>query len=788
MAINLNEQNIPLDLKQSKNWIVWKLEGKTESYKGTKIPYQPRNPYAKASTIDSNTWSSFGDAVAIANLHNLSGVGYVFTEQQKIVAIDIDDCIINGMPDENAQKLLALFKDKTYIETSVSGTGYHILCKGSIPENRKIKSIEVYIKDRYFTMTGNMVGSVNKIVDCQEEINKTFELFSEVTQDTKKPDWSGKNIVSSEKSGTIADKLNLRVQDIGMPDNYRLCGEGEVRGAHPFHGSTTGMNYSINVRKNVWICRRDGHNCGGGPLELFAVREGIIRCEDVRRGCLDGKWKEIFEALRQNGYDLEKAGISKQTPSQKKEPERNFESATGIEFQRCTDFGNAKRFLLRYRNTVVYCSQNASWYLWDKKGYWNKDALGAVRELVKKVFLSIYNEIELQETTEGRAAVAKWALMCEKPEHINACLNVAQSDPEIVVTIDKFDTDKHLFNLQNGTYDLKNHLFLPHDKENYITRQVSYNYDPSAQCPKFLEFLNRIFKSRQDKTVIIEYLQKALGYSLTGEISQQIIFLLHGSGSNGKSTLLETQRMVMADYGTTIDSGSLTTKKNDSVRNDIARLPNIRLVVASENAKGTIIDEELIKKLTGGDQVTARFLFQEEFTFYPQLKLWWAFNHPPGVRDLTHSLMRRLKLIPFEERIPDNERIDQAVLLDIFRSELPGIFNWQLEGLKKYQKDGLKDIPAISNAVKEFKEEQDRLHEWITDICYIPERDDKKDGLVSSDIQTSASVLCKSYNGWAALNNEKPMSQRKFSMELMERGFKRTHTKTGNVFHGIGIK
>jgi putative DNA primase/helicase len=784
--IAIQEQNIPSLLKTQSNWIVWDLVGKTESFKGTKIPFQTKNPFMKASTTDPNTWSSFGDAIAIAKLHKLSGVGYVFTEEQNIVAIDIDSCIVGNEPDDNAKKLLSLFKGKTYIEKSVSGTGYHILCKGMVPENRKIKTIEVYTQGRYFAITGNIIDSNNEITECQDEINKLYDLFSEVRTEPDKINWIQNKSV--ERSGSIADKLNLRVQDIGMPTNYRLCGEGEIRGAHPFHGSTTGMNYAINVHKNAWICRRDGHNCGGGPLELFAVKEGIIHCEDVRSGCLDGKWHEIFEALKKNGYDLVKAGIEKKQHEKKQPGDNEQESNTGIEFQRCTDFGNAERFLLQHANTVVYCSQNASWYVWDKKGFWNKDSLGTIREMVKKTFLTIYNEIEVQDTTEARAAVAKWALQCEKPEHINACLNVAQSDTRVVVTMDKFDTDKNLFNFLNGTYDLKNHLFLPHDKENFITRQVQYNYEPNAECPNFLTFLNRIFKSRKDKDLIIDYLQKALGYSLTGEISQQIIFLLHGSGSNGKSTLLETQRMIMSDYGTTIDSGSLTTKKNDSVRNDIARLPNIRFVVASENAKGTIIDEELIKKLTGGDQVTARFLFQEEFNFYPQLKLWWAFNHPPGVRDLTHSLMRRLKLIPFEERIPDTERIDQAVLLDLYRSELPGIFNWELEGLKRFQKEGLKDIDAISNAVKEFKEEQDRLHDWITDICYVPERDDKKDAMVKSDIHTSASVLCKSYNGWAALNNEKPMSQRKFSMELMERGFKRTHMMTGNVFHGIGIK
>jgi putative DNA primase/helicase len=146
--------------------------------------------------------------------------------------------------------------------------------------------------------------------------------------------------------------------------------------------------------------------------------------------------------------------------------------------------------------------------------------------------------------------------------------------------------------------------------------------------------------------------------------------------------------------------------------------------------------------------------------------------------------MRRLKLIPFEEVISGKEIIDQSILLEWHREELPGIFNWEIEGLKKIRKDGLKDIDAIKTAVKEFKEEQDRLHDFINDICYQP----GKDGVVEQDIVTGASILCARFNQWAESNNEKPMSQRKFSMELKERGFKREHTRTGNVFHGIAIR
>ena len=776
MIAAIQEQNIPSVMKNSQRWVMWKLEGRTNALKGTKIPYSIKNPYKRASTTNPNTWGSFGESIPMATLHDMSGVGYVFTEEEGIVAIDIDGCIKDGIPTDIGNDILSLFSGKTYVEISPSGTGYHILTRGTLKQT-SFTGIEVYTSGRYFAITGNFVGGCNTINLLQPELDILCNSYGR-TVSQQPIVWADAPNAPKQNTDSVnfVDVLNLRVQDIGYPGNAKQTSDSEIRGSHPFHGSTTGLNYAINTSKNVWICRRDGHNSGGGPLELFAVREGIINCEDSRPGCLDGKWKEVLRALEKSGYKLPKRDPPPITP--------NPTAITHTDFH-CTDFGNAERFLAKYSNEVLYCKLQDSWYIWDKDiGVWEKDNLLKIRECVKRVLIDIYHEVEYHQNHDDRAKIARWAIQCEKPEHINACLNVAQSDPKIVIHPSKFDNDKYLFNMKNGTYDLRTHTLLPHDKENFITKVVNYNYDSSATCPRFNKFVERIFRSRKDREQVKEYIQKALGYSLTGEISQQAIFLLYGSGANGKSTLIETQRLVVGDYGTTVDSSSLTTKKNDSVRNDIARLPNVRFVAASENAKGTVLDEELVKKLSGGDQVTARFLFQEEFQFYPQLKLWWAFNHPPGLNDFTHSLMRRLKLIPFEEVIGDDEKIDQAILLLWHSEELSGIFNWEINGLKKFQKDGLKDIPAVKDAVKAFKEEQDRLHEFISMVCFIP----GTDGVPMQDVVTGASLLGMRYNDWAAKNNEKPMSQRKFSMELAERGFKRSHTAKGSVFHGIGFK
>ena len=770
--IAIQEHGIPFALKSQPHWILWNLEGKTDTFKGTKIPYNPKNPFIRASTTDPTTWESFGYTLSMAKMHNASGIGYVFTEDQGIVAIDIDNALSDDGIEEKAKKVLDLFKGKTYIEKSHSGKGFHILCKGKMPDV-KLKGIEIYNSGRYFAITGELFEGVTEIQPCDYELTQLYSLYTNSQKTVPLP-----KTEPTTNSQSWIDTLNLRVQDIGYPDKAIVQSGGEIRGAHPFHGSTTGNNYAINTQKNTWICRRDGHNSGGGPLELFAVKEGIIHCEDARSGCLDGKWREVADALKRCGYKLPDRP-KKEPPKQNETPIRN-----PLDIH-CTDFGNAERFLNKYSRDILYCKIQDGWYLWNtEKGIWDKDNLLKIREHVKGVLLDIYREAEYQLKPEDRQRVAKWAIQCEKPEHINSCLNVSQSDPRIVVHPDKFDTDKYLFNMLNGTYDLRTHEFIPHDKENYITKIVNYNYDKTATCPRFLKFINRIFKSRRDKDEIIGYLQKALGYSLTGEISQQAIFLLYGSGANGKSTLIETQRLVVGDYGTTIDSSSLITKKNDSVRNDIARLPNVRFVSASENSKGTVLDEELVKKLSGGDQVTARFLFQEEFQFYPQLKLWWAFNHPPGLNDFTHSLMRRLKLIPFDEVISGKEIIDQSILLGWHKEELPGIFNWELEGLKRFQKEGLDDITAVKNAVKEFKEEQDILHEFIQDCCYIATSEDA----MRRDVVVSSSVLYRRYRQWAQENNEKEMGPRKFSIEMKERGYKRSHKESGTVFHNIEIK
>jgi putative DNA primase/helicase len=375
-------------------------------------------------------------------------------------------------------------------------------------------------------------------------------------------------------------------------------------------------------------------------------------------------------------------------------------------------------------------------------------------------------------------------MQCETTSHTDAILKLARSERCVVVEHDAFDRDPFLLNLRNGIYDLRNHQFVAHRKELLISRLVPLTYIPDAQCPKWLAFLERIFRSREDKNEIIQFLQRFLGYCLTGSTDEQVLLLLYGAGENGKSVLLNVLNKLLGDYAANAAATTFTTVRSEAVRNDLARLDGVRVVTAIEANKNAVIDESLIKQITGGDIITARFLFKEEFEYRPQFKLLWAFNHKPHIRDATHSIWRRIILLPFEEKINPSERI--LGLDDILVSEEgPGILAWMIQGLMHYQQQGLQPPSSVMLATKEYRNESDVLFEFIQDVCLVLESSE----VLGGDYRVPAKELYLAYKEWCAHNNEpKVMSTTKFGREMSDRGFKKARMNTGQYYIGIKLK
>lgn len=367
---------------------------------------------------------------------------------------------------------------------------------------------------------------------------------------------------------------------------------------------------------------------------------------------------------------------------------------------------------------------------------------------------AIYGEAEKADTKEDREAIAKHAVRSEGEQRRRAMVNLATSEVGIPVRPDDLDADPWLFNVQNGTIDLHTSTLRPHDRVDLITKLAPVVYDPTAACPTFDAFLARILPSES----LRKFVQRAFGLSMTGDTREDVIFINYGNGSNGKTTLMQTLQAVFGDYALQTSSETLMVKRNEGVPNDVAALKGARLVAASEAEEGKRLAESLIKSLTGGDKISARFMRAEWFEFDPTFKIWLSTNHKPVVRGTDIGIWRRLRLIPFEVTIPDAER--DETLPEKLRAELPGILNWALAGCRDWLARGLGLPEEVKRATQAYRDEMDVLARFIEDCCV-----EHKNAFVA------AASIYGAYRTWTEDNGERPETQTGFGKRLRERGF-----------------
>ncbi len=321
--------------------------------------------------------------------------------------------------------------------------------------------------------------------------------------------------------------------------------------------------------------------------------------------------------------------------------------------------------------------------------------------------------------------------------------------------------------------DLRTGELRPHDREDLITKLAPVSYDSEAKCETWRAFLDKIMDGNTD---LIEYLKRAVGYSLTGDTTEQCLFILHGSGANGKSTFVETIHTLLGDYAQKTETRSFMQQKNEGVRNDLARLKGVRFASAVEIMQGQRLNEALIKEATGGDRITARFLFKEYFEFRPEFKLFLACNHKPEIRGTDEGIWRRVKLVPFEVTIPPEQRDKR--LLEKLETELPGILNWAMEGCQEWRRNGLQDPEEITAATASYRQEMDLLALFIDECCQLDE-----------DGEVPTGKLFDAYEEWCKKNGEQPVKKRTFGTMMKERGLRSENkTRDGKTKrHYVGI-
>ncbi len=417
------------------------------------------------------------------------------------------------------------------------------------------------------------------------------------------------------------------------------------------------------------------------------------------------------------------------------------------------DAGNADRLIDAHGRDIRYCFAANNWYVWSGL-HWEPDAHASILRLAKGVMRDLLDRsaanIESDRNAEGDA---KWALRSLYRSRLDSMLYLAQ--PEKPIDIADFDADPFILGAENGYVNLRSGTLLEPERAGYVTKLVSTKYDADAQAPRWLQFLEEIFEGKSD---LIDFIHRAVGYSLTGDTSEQCFFLLYGRGRNGKSTFVETLLQALGPYGLQTQPEAIMQSRRDggAASPHIAQMAGVRYLTSVETAEGKRLNESLVKQLTGGDTISARYLNQNPFTFTPQFKLWLATNYPPEIGDTSVAMWRRIRLIPFNARFEGDT--DDKSLKKTLITELPGILAWAVRGAIEWQARGLEPPTEVLRATGDYQQSQDMLGDFIEDIV-----------VSAQGIHTPKQMLYRAYENWCRENGESPITQRKLSQELQLR-------------------
>lgn len=719
----VNFVNIPDVLKQTASFCVWKMEKR--SGRPTKVPYNPRTG-AMARTNDPSTFTDFNTAMKSYAIGGWDGIGYRVSEG--IGAIDIDHCIReDGSLNDVAASILGIFPD-AYFERSPSGTGLRGFFRLS-PDfaydktvyyiNNRKHGLEVYlpgVTNRFVTVTGDMFrnGAVTRNDDALRTLLDTFmKRSTRVSSKTVEP------VSYLDDEGVIA---HASASESG--DKFKALYAGNWEEGYDSQSDADMALVSIlafwcgNVEEQIdRIFRTSGlmrdkwdRMTGGSTYGQITIRNAVSTNGEIYTPIAASSAEDDFESLDED----EEAEVLTFEPdlSHITLTIEEMRPHTKPRYQR-DEIGIGYAFADYFKPIARFDRERGIWYVYDGKVWQPDENALAVAELAKILADRLYT-FALQITDEDtRNRYIKRVQKLQLRKNRRTMIEDAKSVYPVPHAI--FDRNTDLFNCQNGTLNLTTGEFRPHDPADFLTMMSGVTCDPNATCPRWEQFISEVMCNDADLAL---YLQKALGYALTGDTSLECLFILYGATSrNGKGTTMETFLKIMGDYGKTSNPEMLSTKFGNTNASgpseEIARLAGVRFVNISEPEKKITFNAALVKRMTGNDTLNARFLHENSFDFRPNFKIFINTNYKPSVSDMTLFYSNRLKLIPFKRHFEEHEQ-DKG-LKAFFSTDvcLSAIFNWCYEGYKRFRSEGLEDPAAVSQATKEYQEESDRIGQFV---------------------------------------------------------------------------
>ncbi len=435
--------------------------------------------------------------------------------------------------------------------------------------------------------------------------------------------------------------------------------------------------------------------------------------------------------------------------------------------ERYSDAGNARRLVRLFGDSIRWVP-SVDWF-WFDGTRWLRDRNGELMRRAKDVTQAIIDGSKYFPP-DARTDAIKFALRSEQAPRLAAMIELAKSEQGICLPYSAFDRDPWLAGVERGAIDLRTGEFLLPAATEYVSRRLGTEFNPHANCPTWCAFLDRITAG---DIALIDFLQRAIGYTLTGSTGEQVIFVLHGPGANGKSVLLRIIRELAGEYGADAPIQTFVDRARREASNDLARLAQLRFVCASELEEERPLAESLVKTVTGGEAISARFLYGEYFEFQPTFKVWIACNHKPRISGDDHGILRRIRLTPLRVTIPPEEQ-DRELLAKL-RRELPGILNWAIAGALAWQRDGLGAPAAVLDATRTYRDESDSIGEWIRERCVI-----------EPGAAIQAKPLYQDYAKYIEERGARPLSMKRWAQRMIDRGFEKDDGRV-ITYRGIAL-
>jgi len=798
-------EKIPQEMKSQRHWVCFK--SMVRNGKKTKVPISPNSPEGTlqgAPSNDRNTWSDFAQALRFCAENDLDGLGFELGESG-MFGVDI-----SNHPDENGASMSeAEFQEmandfvkslNSYTEWSVSKNGIHILCYGTLPEGiRKTANIELYDNLRFFAMTGNAIG-MRTVKNRTEEIRRLWKRYfnkeEEIPEQTE-----------SELSVDLGSSTDEEVMEaIGKcSQSQKILGlmagstEGYESREKAIFGLCSFLAYYAKCdeeqvdrlfRKSKLFDASWDAKEGGRTHGYFVVQNAVEACAVLHLSATNKLPKYVApkpQVVNEMNLDADGEPIFRVSENYNKRGKKYT----------LDDTGNAKRFYDCFGENFHWDTKSKLFMFWTGKT-WVYDNKEIVRKYANKLIELLSEEaqqmrqnIEMESDDGRRKTMTEvYKAFVGNVKHLSnksgkdAMLSELHSIGSIPVEPTDFDKSDTKINTESGIVDLETGEVLPFDKAQMFASNTHIEVDFSEPVV-WMNFLHQIFwrgdseAAKKETEEIIECYQRSLGYTLSGLTDEQVMFLLHGDGSNGKSTQSNVVMTIMGDYFGSIDPSQLMMQKNQNaatVQYSLAELLNTRYLITQETDKGARLSESVIKQITGSTVINAQKKFGNPFKFMPRFKLWMETNNLPYISGKDYGIWRRIFLFTFKRQFKEEER-DKDLPAKL-EAEYPKILGWAIQGAVKYLREkDLKQPECLKRDLIDFKESFDGIVKFIA-----------SEGRPVGNAMVARNDMYMAYKNWAANNREHAYPESRFRDEMMAKGFKVETNERSGIQYYIGLR